>query len=81
MSYYEGVAGVQLAIEFYGELRSFFQRANQSPESYGILERDLWRVNLERFRLWFSLVLDLSHSHRGFSPVVGIRTVKMWNRF
>ena len=53
MDYYEGVAGRQLAEEFYAELRSFFQKAAESPEAYSIRERDLRRVNLERFPFHF----------------------------
>lgn len=53
MDYYEDVAGAQLADEFYEELRAFFQNAAKSPESYAIRERDLRRVNLERFPYHF----------------------------
>jgi plasmid stabilization system protein ParE len=49
MEYYEDAAGLQLADEFYEELRAFFKKAIDSPESYAIRERDLRRVNLERF--------------------------------
>jgi toxin ParE1/3/4 len=53
MDYYEDVAGQPLADEFYGELRSFFQKVADSPEAYDIRERDLRRVNLERFPYHF----------------------------
>jgi plasmid stabilization system protein ParE len=53
MDYYEDVGGRQLADEFYEELRAFFQKAAESPESYAIRERDLRRVNLERFPYHF----------------------------
>ena len=53
LGYYEGVAGQQLADEFYAELRSFFQKTAESPESYSVRERDLRRVNLERFPFHF----------------------------
>ena len=53
MDYYEDVAEPQLADEFYRELRSFFQRAAESPEAYEISEHDLRRVNLERFPYHF----------------------------
>jgi plasmid stabilization system protein ParE len=53
MNYYEDVAGQKLADEFYAELRSFFQRAAESPHAYGVRERDLRRVNLERFPFHF----------------------------
>lgn len=53
IDYYEDVSGRQLADEFYEELRGFFQKAVESPESYAIRERDLRRVNLERFPYHF----------------------------
>ncbi len=53
MDYYEDVAGPKLADEFYNELRAFFQKAADSPEAYDIRERDLRRVNLERFPYHF----------------------------
>ena len=53
MDYYEDVAGRRLADEFYAQLRSFFQKAAESPEAYGVGERDLRRVNLERFPYHF----------------------------
>ena len=53
MDYYEDVSGRELADEFYSELRTFFQKAADSPEAYDILERDLRRVNLERFPYHF----------------------------
>jgi plasmid stabilization system protein ParE len=53
MGYYEDAAGTQLADEFYEELRAFFQKAADSPESYAVRERDLRRVNLERFPYHF----------------------------
>ncbi len=60
MDYYEDVAGPKLADDFYSELRSFFQKAADSPEAYDIRERDLRRVNLERFpyHFLFSIVRD-----------------------
>jgi len=47
------VAGPKLADEFYEELRSFFRKAADSPEAYDIRERDLRRVNRERFPYHF----------------------------
>jgi len=60
MSYYEDVGGSKLADEFYSELRSFFQKAANSPEAYDIREPDLRRVNLERFpyHFFFRIVGD-----------------------
>jgi plasmid stabilization system protein ParE len=62
MEYYEEVAAPQLADEFYEELRAFFQKAAESPEGYAIRERDLRRVNLERFPLSFHLSNRRRHS-------------------
>ena len=53
MEYYEDVAGPQLADEFYAELRAFFQKAADAPEAFSVRERDLRRVNLERFPYHF----------------------------
>lgn len=53
MDYYEEAAGPQLADDFYEELRAFLQNAAESPESYAIRDRDLRRVNLERFPYHF----------------------------
>jgi plasmid stabilization system protein ParE len=53
MDYYEDVSGPKLADEFYIELRTFFQKAADAPEAYDIRERDLSRVNLERFPYHF----------------------------
>ena len=53
MDYYEDVNGPLLADEFYAELRAFFQKAASHPESFGIRERDLRRVNLEKFPYHF----------------------------
>ena len=53
MDYYGVAAGPQLANDFYDELRAFFQKAAESPDSYAIRERDFRRVNLERFPYHF----------------------------
>ena len=60
MDYYEDVAGPQLADEFYAELKVYFQKAANSPESYIVRERDLRRVNLNRFpyHFWFRIIED-----------------------
>lgn len=52
-SYYEDVGGRQLAEEFYSELRSHFEMAADSPEGFSVRERDLRRINLERFPYHF----------------------------
>jgi plasmid stabilization system protein ParE len=53
MDYYEEVAGEQLADEFYADLRSSLEKASESPEAYCVRERDIRRVNLERFPFHF----------------------------
>ena len=51
--HYEATGGAELADEFYSELRVFLKRAAQTPEGYAIRERDIRRVNLERFPFHF----------------------------
>ena len=53
MDYYENRAGLKLADDFYAELRAFFEKASESPEAYSVRERDLRRVNLEKFPFHF----------------------------
>jgi plasmid stabilization system protein ParE len=53
VDYYKRAAGPDLADEFYSELRLFFDKAASSPEAYAIRERDIRRVNLERFPFHF----------------------------
>jgi toxin ParE1/3/4 len=53
MEYYEQVATPKLADEFYAELRHFMNQAAARPESFSIRERDIRRVNLERFPYHF----------------------------
>jgi plasmid stabilization system protein ParE len=78
MEYYEDVAGQQLADEFYAELRSFFQKAADAPEAFSIRERDLRRVNLERFpyhfffRMFGERVRILVVRHQNRRPTLGL---------
>jgi hypothetical protein len=53
MGYYETVASRQLAAEFYAEFRRFIARTTTRPESFAIRERDIRRVNLQRFPYHF----------------------------
>ena len=53
MEYYERTATPELAHEFYVELRHFLAEAAARPESFSIRERDLRRVNLNRFPYHF----------------------------
>jgi plasmid stabilization system protein ParE len=77
--YYEEVAGLQLADEFYSELRTAFLRAAGSPESIAIREHGIRRVNLERFPYHFlfrviedDVVRILVVRHHGRDPRLGI---------
>ena len=79
MAYYEQVATPELADEFYRELRSSFAEAAARPESFVIRERDLRRVNLDRFPYHFLFriagdavrVLVVRHHRR--HPSLGVR--------
>ena len=53
MRYYEQVATPELADRFYAELRYFMAKAAETPESFSVRERDIRRVNLERFPYHF----------------------------
>jgi len=79
MERYERVATPQLAEEFYAELRRFMAEAAKRPESFSIRERDIRRVNLDRFPYHFLFriagdtvrVLVVRHHRR--HPSLGIR--------
>jgi plasmid stabilization system protein ParE len=53
MDYYEGADSRALADDFYEELRHFMAEAARRPESYSIRQRDIRRVNLQRFPCHF----------------------------
>ena len=78
MEYYERIATAELADEFYGELRHFMLAAAKNPEAYSIRERDIRRVNLDRFpyHFLFRIVSDtvriLVVRHHSRHPSVGI---------
>jgi plasmid stabilization system protein ParE len=73
------MAGPQLANEFYAELKLYFQKAADSPESYIVRERDLRRVNLNRFpyHFWFRIIEDrvriLVIRHHKRRPLTNLR--------
>ena len=79
MEYYERVATRELADEFYSELRYYMQQAAERPESFAIRERDLRRVNLQRFPYHFlfrivgDVVRVLVVRHHRRRPTVGVR--------
>ena len=79
MEYYEQVATPELADEFYAELRLFIQEAMERPESFPIRERNLRRVNLQRFpyHFLFRIVGDavriLVVRHHRRHPSLGIK--------
>ena len=79
MEYYERVATRELADEFYSELRYYMQQAAERPESFAIRERDLRRVNLQRFpyHFLFRIVGDVARvlvvRHHRRRPTLGVR--------
>ena len=79
MEYYERVATRELADEFYSELRYYMQQAAERPESFAIRDRDLRRVNLQRFPYHFlfrivgDVVRVLVVRHHRRRPTVGVR--------
>jgi toxin ParE1/3/4 len=79
MGYYERIATPELSREFYAELRHYMRQAAERPESFPIRERDLRRVNLQRFPYHFlfrivgDVVRILVVRHHRRRPTVGIR--------
>ena len=79
MGYYERIAAPQLADDFYAELRHYMEQAAERPESFSIRERDIRRVNLQRFPYHFlfriagDVVRILVVRHHSRRPTVGIR--------
>ena len=79
MEYYERIATPELADEFYAELRHFMSEAARRPETYSIRERDIRRVNLDRFPYHFlfrivgNIVRILVVRHHSRHPLVGTR--------
>ena len=79
MAYYEEVGTSQLANEFYSELRHFMTAAAAQPKSFAIRERDIRRVNLQRFPYHFlfriagNAVRILVVRRHGRHPSLGIR--------
>jgi toxin ParE1/3/4 len=73
------VATRELAAEFYSELRYYMQQAAERPESFAIRERDLRRLNLQRFPYHFlfrivgDVVRVLVVRHHRRRPTVGVR--------
>jgi toxin ParE1/3/4 len=65
MGYYERMETPELADEFYAELRHYMNQAVDRPESFPIRERDIRRVNLQRFPYHFYFVSSAMSS--GFS--------------
>jgi len=61
MDYYEQAGTPELVNEFYQELRHFMAEAAERPESFSIRERDIRRVNLQRFPYHFLFRLRLPH--------------------
>lgn len=78
MEYYERIATPDLADEFYAELRHFMVAAANSPETYAIRDRDIRRVNLDRFPYHFlfriagDVVRILVVRHHSRRPALGM---------
>ena len=53
MKYYETTTTAQLTDDFYVELQNVMVKTAKQPESFSIRERDVRRVNLERFPYHF----------------------------
>ena len=66
-------------MKFYAELRHYMNQAADRPESFPIRERDIRRVNLQRFPYHFlfrsvgGLVRILVVRHHSRRPTVDIR--------
>jgi plasmid stabilization system protein ParE len=79
LSYYEKVATPELANEFYAEFRHLITEAAMRPESFSVRERDLRRVNLQRFPYHFlfrivgDVVRILVVRHHSRHPSIGAR--------
>lgn len=79
MGYYERIATTELADDFYAELRHYMKQAAERPESFSIRQRDIRRVNLQRFPYHFlfrivgDVVRILVVRHHSRRPTVGIR--------
>lgn len=79
MQRYEREASPQLASEFYTELRRFMAETAKRPESFAIRERNVRRVNLERFPYHFlfrivgDVVRILVVRHHRRHPSLGAR--------
>ena len=79
MRYYERIATPELADDFYRELGHYMKQAEERPESFSIRERDIRRVNLQRFPYHFlfrivgDVVRVLVVRHHSRRPTVGVR--------
>lgn len=77
MDYYEQVATLQLANEFYAELRSLMAEAAAKPEYFSMRRGDIRRANLHRFPYHFlfriieDVVRVLVVRHHSRHPSVG----------
>ena len=79
MGYYERIATPELADDFYADSRHYMKQAEERPESFSIRERDIHRVNLQRFPYHFlfrivgDVVRILVVRHHSRRPTVGVR--------
>lgn len=79
MGYYERIGTPELADDFYAELRHYMNQAVERPESFSSREREIRRVNLQRFPYHFlfrivgDVVRILVVRHHSRHPTVGVR--------
>jgi hypothetical protein len=77
MNYYEQAATLELADEFYAELRIMLDQSAMRPEQFSIRKQDIRRANLRRFpyHFLFRIVGDavrvLVVRHHSWHPAVG----------
>lgn len=78
MSYYERVAGIELAENFYQEFLGAVRSAASTPEKFNIRFRDLRRINLHRYpynllyRVEDDSIRILVVRHHALKPSFGI---------
>ena len=77
MNYYEQAATLELADEFFGELRTALDQVARRPEQFAIRKQDIRRANLRRFPYHFlfrivgDVVRVLVVRHHSRDPAVG----------
>jgi plasmid stabilization system protein ParE len=81
MNYYERVACIQLADDFYAEFRLFIEDASDDPEKYNTRRGNFRRVNLKRFpfnflfRVQENTIRILVVRHHARQPTYGTKRI------